>query len=146
MATVSEYSTAYGLEPGPKGVVVCLVFERSSRDNTRHRINTVQRDNTHHRYNTSTFFLIFLFLCTKYMENKVGLIKTWAHVFLTNIYISHNTFIYPSFDQLQWHIYACYDGNLTRTRHKFQLSQNVQFALYANKPWTETMDILKVQV
>ena len=34
MVTVSEYSTAYGLEPGPKGVVVCLVFERSSRDNT----------------------------------------------------------------------------------------------------------------
>ena len=40
MVTVSEYSTAYGLEPGPKGVVVCLVFERSSRDNTRHRIIT----------------------------------------------------------------------------------------------------------
>ena len=68
MVTVSEYSTAYGLEPGPKSVVVCLVFERSSRDNTRHRINTVQRDNTQHRYNTSTFFLIFLFLCTKCMK------------------------------------------------------------------------------
>ena len=47
MVTVSEYSTVYGLEPGPKGVVVWLVFERSSRDNTRHRINTVQRDNQH---------------------------------------------------------------------------------------------------
>ena len=68
MVTVSEYSTAYGLEPGPKGVDVCLVFGRSSRDNTRHRINTVQAVNTHHRYNTSTFFLIFPFLCTKYMK------------------------------------------------------------------------------
>ena len=65
MVTVSEYSTAYGLEPGPKSVVVCLVFERSSRDNTRHRVNTVQRDNTHHRYNTSTFSLIFLFFCAR---------------------------------------------------------------------------------
>ena len=68
MVTVSEYSTAYGLEHGPKGVVVCLVFERSSRDNTRHRISTVKRDNTHHRYNASTFFLIFLFFVHEVYE------------------------------------------------------------------------------
>ena len=42
MVTVSEYSTAYRLEPGPKSVVVCLVFERSSRDNTRHRITLLR--------------------------------------------------------------------------------------------------------
>ena len=62
----------------------------------------------------------------------VGLIMKQAHVFLTNT--SQYFYLPKSFDQLQRLVYACYDGNLTRTYHKCRKSQNAQFALHANKP------------
>ena len=71
-------STAYGLEPGPESVFVLCVcvcfFLTFVTGTTTATESTVQRDNTHHMYNTSTFFLIFFFLCTMYTKKS-----KWAY-------------------------------------------------------------------
>ena len=61
---------------------------------------------------TPVLFCKYFFYARYIWKNKVGLITKQAHVFLTNT--SQYFYLPKSFDQLQWLIYACYDGNLSQ--------------------------------